>query len=228
MATGTTPPTQPNAKPPPPGGGAPGGGPGGAFITGIAGIVSSAISAKAAKEAQARQQKFNAEQAQYSRDFQYEQSTTAYQRATADMRSAGLNPMMMYSSGGQGNQTSSAAQAASSSAPVPDMSGIARGTASAVQTIQEGKRIKALQQQTNSNVALNKEKQITEKTQQVKNKMSMGPIVKGYESLKYLQKEARKKEIKIKGKFIQDYKAGKAYYKKWHGKKVPISTKPKG
>ncbi|WNK13345.1 MAG: DNA pilot protein [Microvirus sp.] len=42
----------------------------------------------------------NAEQAQKQMDFQAEQTGTAYQRGTADMKAAGLNPMLAYSQGG--------------------------------------------------------------------------------------------------------------------------------
>lgn len=42
----------------------------------------------------------NAAQAQLNRDFQAGQTGTAYQRAVADMKAAGLSPMLAYSQGG--------------------------------------------------------------------------------------------------------------------------------
>lgn len=68
---------------------------------------------------------WGADQARRQMDFQAQMSNTAYQRSMADMKAAGLNPMLAYQQGG-----SSTPQGAAGPAPAASSSGVGAGMSS--------------------------------------------------------------------------------------------------
>lgn len=110
------------------------------FAPGWGGAVGTAIGgALDANSAQSAANSFNEDEAQKNRDFQAQQSATAYQRGVADMKAAGLNPMLAYQNG-------PAVSSAGSMASYPTGAGpqSSQASASAVQAYNDTQRTQSM------------------------------------------------------------------------------------
>ena len=91
-----------------------------AVIAGAAVIGSALLGQQGQKEANETNEdiakenrEFNAIEAAKSRDWQAQQRSTQYQTTVADLKAAGLNPMLAYQQGGAGTPTGATAQTSS-------------------------------------------------------------------------------------------------------------------
>lgn len=87
-------------------------------IAGAASLFGGFLNNQSAADRQREAAQFNAVEAQKNRDFQENMSSTAYQRGMADMKAAGLNPILAYQKGGASSP--SGASASTSAAPTSD------------------------------------------------------------------------------------------------------------
>lgn len=86
-----------------------GGGNKGGWLGSLIPVIGSVVGALIDKSSQDASNKANAQNVDKQIEFQREQNATAYQRAVADMRAAGLNPALGYKQGGADSGSGAAA-----------------------------------------------------------------------------------------------------------------------
>lgn len=100
------------------------------MIMGGASILGGILGQNKTDERQREAQAFNAREADENREFQKNMSSTAYQRAMKDMRTAGLNPILAYQKGPASSPSGS--MASTTFTPASDV--ISSGVATAMQS----------------------------------------------------------------------------------------------
>ena len=107
---------------------------------------------------------FNSREAAIARDWQQGMSATAYQRAMADMKAAGLNPMSAFSQGGASVGSGSTASSSNTSVD-SELGGMGETLSRAVQSALQVEQIEAGIRDTNARAQLNEvEAQVSEHT----------------------------------------------------------------
>lgn len=106
----------------------------------VGAVIGSVTSAATGAISGAKQRKFAKKEARKARQWQREMSSTAYQRATADLRKAGLNPLLAYTQGG-------ASTPSGAKADTPSKYGLEGVANAAVQGYTAHAQLKSMQEQ---------------------------------------------------------------------------------
>lgn len=174
-------------------------------VPGVGSLVGSALDGWDSSNDQGKANNQNVGLAREQMAFQKEMSNTAYQRAMADMKAAGLNPMLAYAQGGASTPSGSLAHV-EPKAPI--------GTSSALQSAQASA---ALQQQLSTQAGIEKTRAETDKirSETMDQKLNSAKLLAEVERLKQagsldfqrqLTEAQRPKEVKANYELLESMK----------------------
>ncbi|AKI26920.1 DNA pilot protein VP2 [Gokushovirinae Fen672_31] len=134
----------------------------GGLLTGganlIGGLLTTSMNNKNSQQMQQQAEQFDQGMVQQQQSYETNMSNTAYQRASADMQAAGLNPAMMFGSGSSASTPSISAPTIAPAQKTSALSGVGPAIGQAISTAQN----MAIQNQTLDNMKTDKQAKLAD------------------------------------------------------------------